>query len=89
MAKDQNVSARCKWRVKAQSAPAQTGWHRVAIAVADGRAEIWWDGQKLPGGPFVVDRVLAGQVGVYATFTGGRGRAETMVDGFAVWRPTG
>ncbi len=62
--------------------PRESGWHRLAVEVREGRAEIWWDGEQLPGGPFLVDRIAAGQVGVYATFTGGRGRAETMVDDF-------
>jgi hypothetical protein len=66
--------------------PRETAWHRLAIEVVDGQAEVYWDGEKLAGGPFAVDRVREGQVGVYATTTGGLGRAETAVDGFVLRR---
>ena len=68
--------------------PTESGWHRLRIDVVGDRAEIFWDGAKLPGGPFTIDRVDSGYVGVYATYTGGLGRAETRVDDFAV-RPDG
>jgi hypothetical protein len=80
-----------RWRAEdlPGGAPRETGWHRLAIEVVDGRGEVYWEGEKLPGGPFEVDRVREGQVGVYATTTGGLGQAETAVDGFVVRRLSG
>lgn len=68
-------------------APKQSGWHRVAIEVKDNAAEIFWNGTRLPGGPFAVDRAGPGYIGVYATFSGGLGIAETRIDGLKVRLP--
>jgi len=67
-------------------APQASRWHKLAIAVQGDIAEIYWNGSKLPGGPFAVDRVRSGFIGVYANFVGGLGLAETKVDGLRVWR---
>jgi hypothetical protein len=66
-------------------APKQSGWHRLVIDVKNDQAEIFWDGSKLSGGPFQLDRSGSGYVGVYATTTGGLGIAETKIAGFQVW----
>jgi len=68
-------------------APKRSGWHRVIIEVNNGSAEIFWNPMPLPGGPFRLDRIGSGYVGVYATFTGGRGIAETKIDGLRVRGP--
>jgi hypothetical protein len=68
-------------------APKQSGWHRVVIEVKNDAAEIFWDSIRLPGGPFRLDRIGSGLVGVYATFTGGRGTAETKIDGLRIRSP--
>ena len=65
-------------------APKRSGWHRVAIEAKNGAAEFFWDSTQLPGGPFRLDRVGSGQIGVYATYTGGKGIAETKIDGLRV-----
>ncbi len=65
-----------------------SGWHKIGIRVVSDSAEVYWDGTMLPGGPFPVDRSPAGFVGVYATYTGGLGHAETRVDDFTVSQPT-
>jgi hypothetical protein len=65
-------------------APKQSGWHRLAIEVEKSEAEIFWEGAKLPGGSFCLDRSVSGYVGVYATFTGGLGIAETKIAGLEV-----
>jgi hypothetical protein len=74
-------------------APKDSGWHRVAIEVRNDAAEISWDSIRLPGGPFRLDRIGSGYIGVYATYTGGRGIAETKIDGLRVqvhsFSPTG
>jgi hypothetical protein len=62
------------------------GWHCIAIEVRNDKAEITWDSERLPGGPFPLDRVDSGYFGVYATYTGGRGFAETKIDGLRVRR---
>ncbi|HWO43170.1 MAG TPA: hypothetical protein VNO43_15315 [Candidatus Eisenbacteria bacterium] len=64
--------------------PKRSGWHRVVIEVKNDAAEIFWDATRLSGGPFRLDRIGAGYVGVYATYTGGRGRAETKIDGLRI-----
>ena len=66
--------------------PLRSGWHRVAIEVRNNAAEIIWDSVRLTGGPFRLDRVGSGYIGVYATYTGGRGFAETKIDGLRVGR---
>ena len=66
-------------------APQSSGWQKIAISVQDGKAEIYWNETKLPGGPFPIDRVQSGYIGVYANFVGGLGHAETKVDGLRVW----
>jgi hypothetical protein len=65
-------------------APKRSGWHRVAIEVKNGSAEFFWNSTQLPGGPFRLDRVGSGRIGVYATYTGGKGVAETKIDGLRV-----
>jgi hypothetical protein len=64
--------------------PERSGWHRISIDVRDDRAEVYWNGAKLAGGPFHLDRVKAGRIGIYANFTGGLGIAETKIDGLRV-----
>jgi hypothetical protein len=66
-------------------APQSSGWQKIAIAVEDSKAEIYWNGTKLPGGAFPIDRVQSGYIGVYANFVAGLGHAETKVDGLRVW----
>lgn len=66
-------------------APQRSGWQKFAIAVQDSKAEVYWNEAKLPDGPFPVDRVQAGFVGVYANFVGGLGHAETKIDRLRVW----
>lgn len=65
-------------------APKRSGWHRVVIEINSDGAEIVWDSTRLAGGPFRLDRIPSGYVGVYATYTGGRGIAETKIDGLRV-----
>jgi hypothetical protein len=65
-------------------APRQSGWHRLAITVKNDEAEIFWDGSSLSGGPFPLDRSGSGYIGVYATYTGGLGIAETKIAGLQV-----
>ena len=67
--------------------PKRSGWHRVLIEVKNDAAEISWDSIRLPGGPFRLDRIGSGYVGVYATYTGGRGIAATKIDGLRVRVP--
>ena len=67
--------------------PKRSGWHRVVIEVKNNTAEIFWDSNLLPGGPFWLDRVDSGFIGVYATYTGGRGIAETKIDSLRVRDP--
>jgi hypothetical protein len=78
-----------EWKAAALSggAPETSGWHRVVIEVKNHTAEIFWDSMRLPGGPFRLDRIGSGLVGVYATFTGGRGIAETKIDGLRIRTP--
>jgi hypothetical protein len=65
--------------------PQRSGWQKIAIAVQDSKAEVYWNDAKLPGGPFPIDRVQSGFIGVYANFVGGLGHAETKIDGLRVW----
>ena len=65
-------------------APKRSAWHRVVIEVKNSRVEVFWDGYRLPGGPFPLDRIDSGFVGLYATYTGGVGLAETRIDGLRV-----
>lgn len=65
-------------------APKQSGWHHVVIEVKNNAAEISWNSISLPGGPFRLDRIVSGYIGAYATYTGGRGFAETKIDGLRV-----
>jgi hypothetical protein len=60
--------------------PKQNDWHHLIIQIRNDAAEIFWDSVRLPGGPFRLQRIESGYVGVYATFTGGLGIAETKVD---------
>ena len=78
-----------EWKATALpgGAPKRSGWHRVVIEVKNHEAEIFWDSIRLPGGPFPLDRIGSGFIGVYATYTGGRGIAETKIDGLQVTRP--
>jgi hypothetical protein len=68
-------------------APTRSGWHRVVIEVKNHEAEIFWDSMRFPGGPFQLDRIRSGFVGIYATYTGGRGIAETKIDGLRIKHP--
>ena len=65
-------------------APQRSGWQKIAIAVQDSKAEVYWNETKLAGGPFPIDRVQSGVIGVYANFVGGLGHAETKIDGLRV-----
>lgn len=78
-----------EWKADAipGGAPKRSGWHRVVIEVKNDAVEIFWDSNRLPGGPFRMDRIGAGFIGVYATYTGGRGIAETKIDGLHVRDP--
>jgi hypothetical protein len=58
---------------------------KIAIAVQDSKAEVYWNEAKLPGGPFPIERVQSGFIAVYANFVGGLGHAETKIDGLRVW----
>jgi hypothetical protein len=69
-------------------APRESKWHKVAIQVYADNAEVYWNGIKLSGGPFTVDRVRKGYVGVYANVVGGFGLAQTKIDRFQVWAQT-
>jgi hypothetical protein len=80
-----NYLARWKREEIPGGAPQSSGWQKIAIAVRGSKAEIYWNGTKLPGGPFPVDRVQSGYIGVYANFVGGLGHAETKIDGLRVW----
>jgi hypothetical protein len=75
-----------EWKVATLpgGAPKQSGWHRVVIEIKNDAAEIFWNSIRLPGGPFRLDRIRSGSIGVYATYTGGRGLAETKIDGLRV-----
>ncbi|MGH7825387.1 MAG: hypothetical protein ACREQ7_09460 [Candidatus Binatia bacterium] len=75
-----------EWKAAALpgGAPKRSGWHRVVIEVKNDAAEIFWNSIRLPGGPFRLDRIDSGYIGVYATYTGGRGIAETRIDGLRV-----
>jgi hypothetical protein len=64
--------------------PDRSDWHHLGIQIRNGAAEIFWDSVRLSGGPFRLDRIGSGYVGVYATFTGGLGIAETKVDGLRI-----
>ena len=67
-------------------APQSSGWQKIAIAVQGNKAEVSWNDAKLPDGPFPIDRVQSGFIGVYANFVGGLGHAETKIDALRVWR---
>jgi hypothetical protein len=64
--------------------PKQSGWHHLVIEISNDAAEIFWDSVPLSGGPFRLDRIASGYVGVYATFTGGLGLAETKIDALRI-----
>jgi hypothetical protein len=81
------VVAEWKAAALAGGLPRWSGWHRVTIEVKNDAAEIFWNSIRLPGGPFPLDRVGSGHIGVYATYTGGRGIAETKIDGLRVRMP--
>ena len=66
-------------------APQSSGWQKIAIAIQGGKAEVSWNDTRLPDGPFPVDRVRSGVIGVYANFVGGLGHAETKIDALRVW----
>jgi len=78
------VVAEWKGEALPGGAPKQGGWHRVVIEVRNDAAEIFWDSIRLSGGPFRLDRVDSGTIGVYATYTGGQGIAETKIDGMRI-----
>jgi hypothetical protein len=62
--------------------PEESGWHKMAVSVKDGMLIAYWDGRELNGGPFAVDKVSTGSVGVYTNYVGGLGEAATKVDSF-------
>jgi hypothetical protein len=64
--------------------PKESNWHRMAVKVKDGRATAYWDLKELKGGPFIVDKIQRGFVGVYANFVGGLGEATTRVDSLII-----
>lgn len=62
--------------------PKKSGWHKMSVRVKEGKAVLYWEGKELKGGPFIVDKIQRGFVGVYANFVGGLGEANTKVDSF-------
>ena len=62
--------------------PKEPNWHKMAVRVKNGNVITYWDEKELKGGPFLVDKIPRGFVGVYANFVGGLGEATTKVDGF-------
>lgn len=64
--------------------PKESNWHKMAVKVKDGRATAYWDLKELKGGPFIVDKIQRGFVGVYANFVGGLGEATTRVDSLII-----
>jgi len=64
--------------------PGESGWHKMAVSVTDGMLTAYWNGKELNGGPFLVDRISRGFVGVYTNYVGGFGEAATKVDGFVL-----
>jgi hypothetical protein len=62
--------------------PKESGWHKMAVRVKDGKATAYWDGRELKGGPLMTDRIRRGFAGVYANFVGGLGEATAKVDNF-------
>ncbi|MEW6571986.1 MAG: hypothetical protein AB1390_12610 [Nitrospirota bacterium] len=64
--------------------PKESGWHKMAVRVKDGRVTAYWDDKELKEGPFLVDKIRRGFAGVYANFVGGLGDATTKVDSFLI-----
>ncbi len=64
--------------------PKESGWHKMAVRIKDGRVTAYWNGKELKGGPFFVDKIQRGFSGVYANFVGGLGEATTKVDSFLI-----
>jgi hypothetical protein len=64
--------------------PKESGWHKMAVSVKDGMLNAYWDGRKLSGGPFLVDKISRGFAGVYTNYVGGFGEAATRVDDFVL-----
>ena len=64
--------------------PKESGWHKMAVRVKEGKVTVYWNGKELKGGPFIVDKIQRGFVGVYANFVGGRGEATTRVDSLII-----
>lgn len=62
--------------------PNESSWHKMAVRVKDGKVNVYWNGKELIGGPFFVDKIKKGFVGIYANFVGGLGEATTKVDKF-------
>lgn len=62
--------------------PKRPGWYKMAVYVKNGKATLYWNGEKLKGGPFLVDKIQRGFVGVYTNFVGGLGEATTKIDSF-------
>ena len=63
--------------------PKESGWHKMALKVKDGMiTNVYWDEKELNGGPFQVDKIPKGFVGVYTNFVGGLGESTTKVDSF-------
>lgn len=64
--------------------PKEPGWHKMAVKLKNGTATLYWDRKELGGGPFFVDKITRGFVGVYTNFVGGLGDAVTKVDGLII-----
>jgi hypothetical protein len=62
--------------------PKESDWHKIALRVREGVVTCYWDGMELKGGPFFVDQVQKGFVGVYTNYVGGFGAAITKIDSF-------
>ncbi|MDH5202058.1 MAG: hypothetical protein OEZ31_11025 [Nitrospirota bacterium] len=56
----------------------------MAAKLKNGKATLYWDRKELEGGPFFVDKITRGFVGVYTNFVGGLGDAATKVDGLII-----
>ena len=79
---------RAEWKAATlpRAAPKRSGWHRVVIEVKNHEAETFWDSIDLARRPVHWIGIGSGFIGVYATYTGGRGIAETKIDGLQVRR---
>ncbi len=64
--------------------PKESDWHKISVKVRSGWVRVYWNDEELKGGPFLVDRIKRGFIGVYANFVGGFGEATTRVDSIMV-----